>query len=73
MNRVFQSILGVVLLGVAGTLAIGAVTSKGAVVMEWPLASIILAFAVLGGFLISKSLMVEAIKTVSSAVKKAKP
>lgn len=73
MNRLVQTIVGVVLLGVAGVLAIGAVSSKGAVVMAWPLAAVILVFATIGGFFVSKSLMTDAIKTVAGAVKRVKP
>ena len=73
MNRIVQTIIGVALLGLAGVMAIGAVTSKGAVVMAWPLAVVILAFATIGGFFCSKSLMTEAIKTVAGAVRRAKP
>lgn len=73
MTRVVQSALGVLLLAVAAVLALSAVTSKGVVVLTWPLASVIAGFGVTGGFFISKSLMVDAIKTVAGAVRRAKP
>jgi len=73
MNRVVQTVLGILLLVVAAVLALGTVTSKGSVVLAWPLASIILTFAVVGGFFVSKSLMTDAIKTVAGAVRRAKP
>ena len=72
MNKIVQTILGVVLLGVAAVLAFGAVTSKGAVVLSWPLASCILTFATIGGFLASKSLMESAIKAVADAARRAR-
>lgn len=71
MTRIVQTVLGVLLLGVSAFLAIGSVTAKGAVAMDWPVAVIILAFATIGGFFVSKSLMVEAIRTVASAAKRA--
>ena len=73
MNRIVQTIIGVVLLGLAGVMAIAAMTSKGAIVLAWPHAVVILAFATIGGFFCSKSLMTEAIKTVAGAVRRVKP
>jgi hypothetical protein len=67
VTRLAQSVLGVLLLAVAAVLALSAVTSKGVVVLTWPLASVIAGFGVTGGFFISKSLMVDAIKTVAGA------
>ena len=69
MNRIFQSILGSVLLLAAVGLAASAVTSKGAVVIEWPLASIILVLAAIGGHLISKSLWTDAAKNVAQVLR----
>ena len=73
VNRIVQSVLGALLVLAALVLAGVSVTSKGAVVMEWPLASICLTALILGGFLISKSLMTDAIKTVAGAVRRVKP
>ena len=73
MNRIVQSVLGGLLVLAALVLAGVSVTSKGAVVMEWPLASICLTALVLGGFLISRSLMVEAIGTIAKVVRRVKP
>lgn len=69
MTRLVQTVLGVALLGVSAFLAIGSVTAKGAVALDWPVAAIILAFATIGGFFVSKSLMVDAIRTVAGAAK----
>jgi len=73
VSRVAQSVLGALLVLGALVLAGVSVTSKGAVVMAWPLASICLTALILGGFLVSKSLMTDAIKTVAGAVRRAKP
>jgi hypothetical protein len=72
VSRVAQSLLGALLVLAGLTLAGISVTSKGAVVMEWPLASICLTALILGGFFLSKSLMVEAIKTVADAARRSK-
>lgn len=69
MNRIVQTVLGALLLAVAAVLALSAVTSKGVVVLTWPLASVIAGFGVTGGFFVSKSLMSAAI---SGAVKAAR-
>jgi len=70
MSRVAQSLLGALLLVMAGAMALLAVTSKGVVVMTVPLAAVILVFAGIGGFFVSKSLMTDAIKTVAGAVRR---
>ena len=70
MSRVAQSVLGALLLVMAGAMALLAVTSKGVVVMTVPLAAVILVFAGIGGFFVSKSLMTDAIKTVAGAVRR---
>jgi len=67
MSRVAQSLLGALLLAVAAVLAVSAVTSKGAVVLTWPVASVIAGFGVTGGFFVSKSLMSETIATILKA------
>jgi hypothetical protein len=72
MHRIVQTILGVLLLGVAGVLAIGAVNAKGTVALDWPTAAVILAFATIGGFFVSKSLMTDLFKTVASAATRAR-
>ena len=72
MSRVAQSLLGALLLVMAGAMALLAVTSKGVVVMTVPLAAVILVFAGIGGFFVSKSLMTDAIKTVAGAVRRAR-
>ena len=73
MNRVVQSIVGIVLLMVAAAVALASVTSKGAVVMTWEVVAVVLAFATVGGFMCSKSLMVEMLSTVAKTVKRSKP
>ena len=63
MTRIVQTVLGALLLAVAAALALSAVTSKGTVVLTWPLASVVGGFGVTGGFFVSKSLMSETIAT----------
>ena len=70
MSRLVQTVLGIAMLGVGAFLAIGSITAKGAVALEWPTAVVILAFATVGGFFVSKSLMTDLVKSVTSAVKR---
>ena len=67
MSRVAQSVLGALLVLGALVLAGVSVTSKGAVVLTWPVASVIAGFGVTGGFFVSKSLMSETIATILKA------
>lgn len=69
MRRVVETMVGIILLGVAGTLAIGSVTSKGAVSMEWPLAVVILTLVAAGGHLVSKSLWTSVVGDAVKAIK----
>lgn len=74
MNRILQTVLGVAMLGFAAVLALGAIrpTADGAVSMAWPVAVVVLAFTVMGGFFVSKSLMTDALKTLAGAARKAR-
>lgn len=69
MTRLFQSLLGAGLFAAGCFLAIAAVTSKGVVVLEWPLATIILTLIAAGGHLVSKSLWLDAVKGVTQVLK----